>query len=310
MIDYEKEFDKRLEKFKKFLDDRKKNNKDKTTGNKTKNKDKSMSENIIDKEKFTPEPKENKKDKKDKAINIIKNKNIEIPKKDKILPDYKMDLNKLQKENELAKKLQEEQKDIQTLFQVVIRIDRAKLEYVRVTDKIHDVIVDSNILVMKDPLNKLVFPTIEMTMLRYEIEMLREMKNNDSQLSLNSSDINKVQNLYKKALIIDIYEMLDSFFKENTYSIKSVSIGKEYRENKFFLYVEIVNPVERSKAVKFRNSKIIIDGNKYKLFGVNISELIDMAVKYNTKTGNPDKNPFSAILMLYLAEVTYREDRF
>jgi len=202
----------------------------------------------------------------------------------------------------------EETSDIATTFQIVIQIDKVKLEYFKSIKKWQEIIADSHILVLKDKANKFVFPIIETSFKKHELTQIREWKNNKEKLSLKNET--KAYNLFKKALIMDINSAIDSIFKPNTYEIKSIVIGKEYSKNNFFTYVEIANPIEkRSKKVKFRAKRLRINNEIMHPYGIHISDLIDIALKYClTSESFNKKNPISTILLLYLAEVTYRED--
>jgi hypothetical protein len=205
----------------------------------------------------------------------------------------------------------EELNEINTIFQLVIQIDRVKLEYIKPIDKFKEMVSDSHIVILKNN-DKYIFPSIEYSMIKYEMEHIREWKNNKEKLSLDKKKL-PADMLFKKAMINDIKEILDKLFKFDTYKIDSIRIGKEYLENNFLVYVEISNPVEKSKSVKFKSGKSSFGGVRLKPYGVKIKDMIDMAVKYSVSIKKSEdevnnKNPFSAVVMLYLAEVTFQED--
>lgn len=197
-------------------------------------------------------------------------------------------------------------------FQLVVEINKIKLKYYKSVGKYLDTVIDSNILLFKNSDNKLIFPLLNVGLLNYELEQLREWKNKKVSLKLDDKDDTKVYNLFKKALLSDIYKSLESIFKKNTFVIKSVTAGKEYAKKEFLIFIEIENPVEKAKMVKFKTSKLEFGNDKVKPIGISINELIEMALKYNNNgiEINSEKNPFSPIVLLYLAELTYRQDHF
>lgn len=221
--------------------------------------------------------------------------------------DEKKNSSKTNKEK-IDDAIYEKIKDISTIFQFVIRIDKAKLEYIRGLEKVQDMIIDSHIVVLKNDMNKFTFPVLETSFMEHEIEQIREWKNNKVNLLLKDTN-NTVFNLFKKVLINDINKIIGNIFKSNTYTIKSITIGREYERHCFFAYIEIINPVEKSKTVKFQTRKPIINNEKVKPYGVHITDLIDIAIKYSLKKEEKNiTNPFSTILFKYLAEITYLED--
>ncbi len=270
----EMNFDQKLDILKKFLAERDKKSK------KENKKDDDLDKKIVDEDKFEKPEK---------------------PKKEE----------PAEKPSQESKEEVEELNEINTVFQLVIQIDRIKLEYIKTIDKFMETVSDSHIVILKDN-DKYIFPSIEYSMIKYELEHIREWKNNKQKLSLDDKNLT-ADMLFKKAMINDIKEILNKLFKYDTYKIDSIRIGKEYSENNFLVYVEISNPVEKCKSVKFKSGKSTFEGVKLKPYGVKIKDMIDMAVKYSVsiKKSEDDvnnKNPFSTVVMLYLAEVTFQED--
>jgi hypothetical protein len=273
----EMDFDQKLSILRKFLSER-----DEKLKSTNKNDEEKFDEKITDKDKF--EKPKDKPTQKDKPIDEQDNNNVQ--------------------ENV------EELNDIECVFQLVIQIDRVKLEYIKTIDKFNENVIDSHIVILKNHENKFVFPYIETSFIKYELEHIREWKNNKEKLTIDD-DIVKVDMLFKKALIKDIKQILEKIFKTESYIIESIYIGKEYSQNKFLTYIQIKNPIEKCKAVKFRIGKTSLSGSKLRPYGVRIKDLIDMAVKQSiniNKKSDKQYNPFSTVLMLYLAEVTFRED--
>ncbi len=272
--------DESLEMIRKLLEKEKKNKQKKNT-------DKIDKKKLLDKD-TTKKEKENNKANEKKVSKIIKKENeiITEEENDEYLTEYNVK------------------------FQLVVEINKVKLQYFKTIDRYYETIIDSNILLFKDSRNKFIFPTINVGLLNYELEQLREWKNNKVSLQLNDKDNDKVFNLFKKALFLDINKTLESIFKKKTIKIKSITVGKEYAKKEFFIFIEIVNPIEKAKMIKFKTKNLTFGEEKVKPIGINIKELINIAIKYskNNIEINSEKNPFAPIVLLYLAEFTYRQD--